>query len=424
MTSTAGRFLEDEKRLGYVGFNQDSSSLSVGTRDGYQLYSLNSIDKLELIHSYVGEKDLSIVARLFSSSLIAVVSLSAPRKLKVCHFKKDTEICNYSYSNSILSVKLNRQRLVVCLEESIYIHNIKDMKVIHTISSTSPNPAGICDLTPNERSYLAYPSTSQAGTLQIFDTETLKPVSKITAHDNPLAAMSFDSTGCRIATASEKGTVIRVFSVPDGAKLWEFRRGVKRCVTISTLAFSSNSLYLAASSNTETVHIFKLEKKEESTPVEETQSWAGYFTSALKSSAAYLPTPVTDVINQFRAFATCKLEHSGQKTICALPIIQKMQCVLAVSETGTLYVYTIDPLEGGECHLVRKHIIGGGSLLCKEETEERPLACPSKTGTKSSSDSPPSDSQSYQDVEPPGGSPSETLKLDDDSEFPPMSQEL
>jgi len=27
-----------------------------------------------------------------------------------------------------------------------------------------------------------------------------------------------------------QGTVIRVFSVPDGQKLFEFRRGVKRCV--------------------------------------------------------------------------------------------------------------------------------------------------------------------------------------------------
>ena len=53
--------------------------------------------------------DICIVERLFSSSLVAIVSLSSPRKLKVCHFKKGTEICNYSYSNSILAVKLNRQ---------------------------------------------------------------------------------------------------------------------------------------------------------------------------------------------------------------------------------------------------------------------------------------------------------------------------
>ena len=34
------------------------------------------------------------------------------------------------------------QRLVVCLEESLYIHNIRDMKVLHTIRETPPNPAG------------------------------------------------------------------------------------------------------------------------------------------------------------------------------------------------------------------------------------------------------------------------------------------
>lgn len=53
-------------------------------------------------------EDISIVERLFSSSLVAIVSLSFPRKLKVCHFKKGTEICNYSYSNTILAVRLNR----------------------------------------------------------------------------------------------------------------------------------------------------------------------------------------------------------------------------------------------------------------------------------------------------------------------------
>ncbi len=53
-------------------------------------------------------EDVCIVERLFSSSLVAIVSLSSPRKLKVCHFKKGTEICNYSYSNTILAVRLNR----------------------------------------------------------------------------------------------------------------------------------------------------------------------------------------------------------------------------------------------------------------------------------------------------------------------------
>lgn len=57
--------------------------MAVGNRAGYQLYSLNSIDStLEEIYSNNSE-EISIVERLFSSSLVAVVSLNAPRKLKV-----------------------------------------------------------------------------------------------------------------------------------------------------------------------------------------------------------------------------------------------------------------------------------------------------------------------------------------------------
>ena len=67
-----------------------------------------------------------------------------------------------------------------------------------------------------------------------------------------------DRTGKKVATASEKGTVIRVFSIPEGKRLFEFRRGVARCATISSLNFSPEANFLSVSSNTQTIHIFKL----------------------------------------------------------------------------------------------------------------------------------------------------------------------
>ena len=156
------------------------------------------------VHSLGGE-EICVVERLFSSSLVALVSLSSPRKLKVCHYKKAIDICNESFSSSILAVKLNRQRLVVCLEQSVHIYNIRDMKMIHIIRETPPNPLGLCALSSNsENGFLAYPGHNTAGEVQIFDTDNL--VNKITfaAHDNPLAALAFDPSGTRLATASEK----------------------------------------------------------------------------------------------------------------------------------------------------------------------------------------------------------------------------
>ena len=47
----------------------------------------------------------------------------------------------------------------------------------------------------------------------------------VQAHKTPVSALSFNFTGTMLATASGKGTVIRVFSIPEGQKLYQFRRG-------------------------------------------------------------------------------------------------------------------------------------------------------------------------------------------------------
>jgi len=451
----------------FVNFNQDCTSLAVGTKSGYKLYSLNSVEKLDQIYESEGE-DICIVERLFSSSLVAVVSLSAPRKLKICHFKKGTEICNYSYSNTILAVKLNRLRLIVCLEESLYVHNIRDMKVLHTIRDTPPNPQGLCALSvSNDNCFLAYPGSSQIGEVQVFDTVNLRAVTMIPAHDNKLASMEFDSTGTKLATASEKGTVVRVFSIPDGQKLHEFRRGVKRCVSIYSLAFSSDAQYLAASSNTETVHVFRLDAsgrvpdgrrpsgsstQQASSPDGADGGWMGYLGSALVKSANYLPSGVSEMLSQGRDFATVRLPFYGCKTICAVAAIHKMPRVLVASADGWLYVYNLDPIEGAECTLIKQYAIDGAQAKgdeaqASENAESSPAPNNSAnyagavTGSRPPAQSegqaycdpegdaalpvpPPSDTQSPSLVG--AGSPDESaaisgLRLNDDQEFPPMA---
>jgi autophagy-related protein 18 len=53
--------------------------------------------------------------------------------------------------------------LVVCLEESLYIHNIRDMKVVHTIRDTPINVNGLCALAADsDNCYLAYPGSGRS----------------------------------------------------------------------------------------------------------------------------------------------------------------------------------------------------------------------------------------------------------------------
>ena len=53
------------------------------------------------------------------------------------------------------------------------------------------------------------------------------------------------------------------FVCSDGSRLCELRRGISRQVTVYSLIFSLNGRFLVCSSNTSTVHIFKLFREQE-----------------------------------------------------------------------------------------------------------------------------------------------------------------
>ncbi|XP_054077743.1 WD repeat domain phosphoinositide-interacting protein 1 isoform X4 [Rissa tridactyla] len=387
--------------LSCFSYNQDCTSLAIGTTTGYRLFSLSSVEQLDQVHESNEIPDVYIVERLFSSSLVVVVSHAKPQQMNVYHFKKGTEICNYSYSSNILSIRLNRQRLVVCLEESIYIHNIKDMKLLKTILDTPPNTTGLCALSINHaNSYLAYPGSATSGEIALYDGNTL-------------------------------GTVIRVFSIPGGQKLYEFRRGMKRYVNISSLVFSMDSQFLCASSNTETVHIFKLEHLTDSRP-EEPPTWSGYMGKMFQAATNYLPAQVSGMMNQDRAFATVRLNISGQRNICALSTIQKLPRLLVTTSDGHLYIYNLDPQDGGECVLIKKHsLLGSGKMEENKENDLRPPLPQSYAATVARQSTVPSTSTMPGYSEDGGALRGEVIPehefatgpvcLDDENEFPPCA---
>jgi len=444
VTGLAGLMAGDEGEVmappvTFISFNQDTTSLAVGTPTGYKLYSLNSTDVLDTVHESDNE-DVYIAERLFSSSLVAIVNNNRPRTLRVCHFKKGTEICNYSYTDNILAVRMNRARLVVCLEESLFIHNIRDMKVLHTISTTPPNPTGLLALsTHTDHCYLAYPGHTSIGELQIFDAMNLCSQVIIPAHEGKLAALQFSHGGTRIATASDKGTVIRVFSSLDGSKLYELRRGLKRTAQIHSLSFSPCGTFLACSSNTETLHVFKLDEKPKesgssiagSPPTED--GWYGYINTVVSASAGYLPSQVTDTLLQGRAFATVHHNATFTKNKCALAMIRKSLRLLFASNEGVLYIYNLDTEEGGDCSLIKQFLLVSQPTMSElPEADQRPttqrsseepdLSYADRLKNKSTAEM--TDSEKFHEMASATETPpcaNQCFLLDDDGEFPPVT---
>lgn len=266
---------------------------------------------------------------------------------------------------------MNRSRLVVCLKDSIYIHNIRDMRLLHSIKNLPENPTGLCSLSLN--CHLAYPISNDVGNLQVFDAGSMKARLVIEAHSSRIAAMNFSSTGVLLATASEKGTVIRVFCVKNAQRVMEFRRGVKRYAQIVSLNFSLCNNFVSVSSNTETVHIFKIDQKakeaaerrqdkiapsdsgdeEEKPSPDERSGFMKAFSKAMETI-----NPLSNVLNQDRAFAYVQLAEPGLRYQCVVTKLEKETRLLVACEDGFLYVYNLDS-NGGECKLVRAHDLRG-----------------------------------------------------------------
>lgn len=245
------------------------------------------------------------------------------------------------------------------------------MRLLHSIKKLPENPTGLCSLSLN--CHLAYPVSNEVGNLQIFDAGSMKTRLIIEAHSSKVAAMNFSSSGVLLATASEKGTVIRVFCVKNAQRVMEFRRGVKRYAQIVSLNFSLCNNYVSVSSNQETIHIFKIDQKAKETAERrqdkiaasdsgdeeeklQTDDRSGFMKAISKAMETI--NPLSNVLNQDRAFAYVQLAEPGLRYQCVVTKLEKETRLLVACEDGFLYIYNLDS-NGGECKLVRAHDLRG-----------------------------------------------------------------
>lgn len=96
------------------------------------------------------------------------------------------------------------------LEQRVYVYNFADLRLIDAID-TCNNPKGICALnTETNNAVLATPDREK-GSVRVSLCDK-SAIHTIQAHQGALAAIALNNTGSIMATASEKGTLIRIFS--------------------------------------------------------------------------------------------------------------------------------------------------------------------------------------------------------------------
>ena len=275
----------------FLNFNQDQGCFACGTDAGFRIYNCDPFKetfrrRFDATNAGGAGGGIGIVEMLFRCNILALVGGGraprySPNKVMLWDDHQSRCIGELSFRVEVRAVKLRRDKIVVVLEHKIYVYNFSDLKIVHQ-TDTVANPKGLCALSPTQgHTVMACPGLNKGQVrVELYDVGATKFIS---AHDGDLAMLALSLDGARLATASEKGTLVRVYDTASATLLREFRRGADRA-TIYSIAFSATNEFLACSSDKGTVHVWAVPDDANRTSPEESDARADSHARSASSS--------------------------------------------------------------------------------------------------------------------------------------------
>jgi len=316
----------------YVSFNQDFSCINVGTTLGFKVFSMDG-DQKQRCHRNFGA-GIGIVEVLYCSNILVLVGGDPnphwpKNKLIIWDDRQNTAVAELEFTAAVKGVKFCRERIFVCLEKKVYLYALRELQLIKEFAVTNPN--GVCSMGQNNVATLGLNigSVNIQQLVEPYETKT------INAHETIVACLALNADGGLLATASEKGTLVRLWDTNSCAKLLELRRGLDR-VNIYSLNFSPYKPLLVVTSDKGTCHIFADKNNVQSSLASINFMLPGYFSSQW--------SPV----------------HFDTTTIKNCACFGPDDSVIVVDKTGDYFKYSLTLGKDGYVakKLVRKNILG------------------------------------------------------------------
>ncbi|KAK7284673.1 hypothetical protein RJT34_19423 [Clitoria ternatea] len=340
----------------HLSFNQDHSCFSAATNNGFHIYNCDPFR--ELFRREFDGGGIGYVEMLFRCNILALVGGGShpqypPNKVMIWDDHQGRCIGELSFRAAVRGVRLRRDRIIVVLEQKIFVYNFADLKLMHQIETVT-NPKGLCAVSQlSDSLVLACPGLHK-GQIRV-EHYAQKKTKFISAHDSRIVCFALTLDGQLTATASCKGTLIRIFDTDHGTLLQEVRRGAN-AAEIYSLAFSSTAQWLAVSSDKGTVHVFSLKVNSSAPEPEKSQSSSNSdaATTLSGSSRSFIKFKgvLPKYFNSEWSVAQFHLQEGSHYTVAFG--LQK-NTVIILGMDGSFYRCQFDPGHGGEMTQLEYH---------------------------------------------------------------------
>jgi len=239
-------------------FGRGGANRGVGGNNGGNGGSGN--DRGGCYETATGGGGLASVEMLFRCNILALVGGGPdpawpPLKVVVWDDHAGRAAGELSFRSPVRAVRLRRDAVVVALEHRVLVYAFGDLSLRHSAETLS-NPRGLVAVSAQPGALVLACPGLHAGQVRLEHLDR-RQTRFVAAHTGSLAALALSLDGKRLATASDRGTLVRVWSTGDGALLQELRRGSDPAC-VGSLAMSAGLEWLAAASDKGTVHVWAL----------------------------------------------------------------------------------------------------------------------------------------------------------------------
>lgn len=277
-----------------------------------------------------------------------------PKKIIIFDDHQGIIISILRFNKNVLNVRLTNDKIFGITEDKISIFNLNTLDT-QLILETYENPTGIIGLSneENNKIIMAYPITNK-GVVCIRNCINKKSSKKskiIQPHESKLSCISINRDGSLLATASDKGTLIKIFTIPHGVNITSFRRGTKS-VSMNCISFSQNNVFVGCSSDVGTIHIFSI------VGINKKLNEQNNNNSENLNSSEEEPKNQKSLLGKIGGFFKINNEYMEQERSFARFRIQDEYSLLGfgndntinvITMDGNYYKATYDPKNGGEC---------------------------------------------------------------------------